>query len=221
MLLRCLQGIQVPKFRWCCGTFQEFAATAALTALFPQWVLAGATWTSRLSLERLRNTQKTDGIISDLTDNTYLFLLCVFAVRSTERLLLSISVVPQRCGATSGPLNVVVVVAAATAGSSAGLRLLLSTCPRPVHCNLASSPQSECPSASLRRRTHEWNTMKLFGFTSTHFASLAQWQGFTRRVPVTFGCLIFLCKCSNSTRTEMLKSVCLVISCSICNVHFC
>lgn len=139
-----------------------------------------------------------------------------FAVRSRESLLLSISAVPQGCGHMG------------TSEQHGAPPPPPLPCPRPAHSNLESSAQPEAVGSTGPQRTaavtHQSNTMKLFAFnmpvnTLCFFGAATD--------PHQKGCADlwlphFLCKCSNSRRTQISKSVwCLVISCSICHVHFC
>lgn len=168
-----------------------------------------------------RNSQKTDGIISDLTDKTLPFPAVCFAVRSKERLLLSISVVPQRCGHI---------------GTSEHCRQ--QQCRRRRRqaargCASFSNLSTSCsqqPSelSSVRGSRHHWTAahtrVKHYEAVWFHVNTLCFLSAMTGLHQTGSGDLWlphFLCKCSDSRRTEMLKSVCLVISCCICNVHFC
>lgn len=145
-------------------------------------------------------------------------LLCVLQW-GAQSVFLSISDVPLRCGdiATWERVGIANGEQQCCRRQHRAVAPPLNR-PRPVSSNLESS----C--GWLDCRANEWNTMKLWFHVPTHFASTVQWQSAIHR---TGSCDLwlptFLCKCSkNSSRmTELLEEACLVIGCSLCNVHFC
>lgn len=113
--------------------------------------------------------------------------------------------------ATSGPGNVGV------ANGCVRPVLPSPTPPRPVTSNLESSRWAslDCRGEPVKHYEAVW-----FHVT-THFASTAHGQGPCTDRVTRRGCLLFLCKCSNSRMTEILKEARLVVGCGLCNVHFC